>query len=89
MSVVGVLGHYGINLELENLVSRKSKEYEKSENIAVDFSDAFSSVDLSSAENLDSKDGWHPSERGRELLARSSVHLIEDMLGMKASKPKK
>lgn len=61
-----------INNDLCSMVTDLNRELTDSSNVRLQYSDAFSTLDLSRLELLHRMDAWHPSKEGHKVLAQTA-----------------
>jgi hypothetical protein len=65
-----------LNNELKKVVVRQNRILKRDSNVRLDYSDAFSMIDLSDLRGLHRMDAWHPSILGHDFLAYKAFKAI-------------
>lgn len=68
------------NEELQKMVAKQNRMLRGDSNVRLQYSDAFSTVNLSDLRELHRKDSWHPSVLGHDVLAYKAFKAIAPSL---------
>lgn len=69
-----------LNDELKKMVARENRILKRDSNVRLEYSDAFSMINLSDLRRLHHMDAWHPSVLGHDILAYQAFRAITPSL---------